>query len=556
MPGLNQVLSGEQINKLCARIGTGVIIRFRYLFLGFVILSLVFGYLGMDRLVFDSSNESLFPETDDLIIQNNHFQDVFGNEEFVFILVESENVFSHKTLHHIRSLCEDLRENLPFVDEVTSLTGIEYIEATGDTLEVKDLVEEEIPTEFSALEDIRRRAMTKPIYMDRILSRDGTKTGILVGLKRLPEHVYLPVGKNFSPLDQADWPPESVIMADRVHTSEPPQKERDKTLEKVADPRKLISPALSVILDRHRHEEIVTTAVGMPILDYEIDRTTERESMKFGLIALVVSVALMLALFRSMSGVVGPFLVVLTTLVVLHGLMGWIGFPVTLVSTVVSILILVISVSYSIHVINHLQAGFFQTGSRVQSLDYAYFHAAWPCFVTALTTSLGFASFLFVPIRPVREMGILCSIGVFITYLLVMILVPIVFSFGRDREARQSPGREMRRDRAMTRWADLVTRRPVALGLVSLACVAVLLVYTSRIRVDTDFLNTLGDRVAFVRDAKRIIDRLGGLYSYEVMIITQEDGMAKDPKVLEAVEAVTQEINGWSSTAVTTSVMH
>ncbi len=263
----------------------------------------------------------------------------------------------------------------------------------------------------------------------------------------------------------------------------------------------------------------------------------------------------MVVLFRSPAGVVAPFLVVASTLVILYGIMGWLGLPMTLVSTVVSTLILVISISYSIHVINHLQTGLLRFGSRSEAIEYAYFHSGWPCFVTALTTSLGFASFLLVPIRPIRETGALCTLGVLVTYLLVMILVPVAFSFGRDREVQRGAAMVKKRSRAMESWADLVTKRPLAVGLASLGVAAVLVAYAFRVEVDTDFLEIMGEKVGFVRDAKHIIESLGGLYSYEVLIVTPADGMAKDPEVLKAVRSISDVINGWESTAVTTSVV-
>ena len=152
-------------------------------------------------------------------------------------------------------------------------------------------------------------------------------------------------------------------------------------------------------------------------------------------------------------------------------------------------------------------------------------------------------------------MGILCSLGVFLTYLLVMILVPVVFSFGRDREERKSAAMDTPGAGFMERWADLVTEKPVALGLASLAVVALLVTYTSRIKVDTDFLKTLGEKIGFVRDAKHIVQSLGGHYSYEVLIVTPEDGMAKHPEVLKAAASLAEEINGWDSTVVTTSLV-
>ena len=104
----------------------------------------------------DSSNESFLPEGDETIIQNDRFKEIFGNEEFVFILVEADDVFDHDVLAYIRELSEDLEEHLPFVKEVTSLTNIEYTEAYDDTLYVEDLIGDEIPEDQESLQELKR----------------------------------------------------------------------------------------------------------------------------------------------------------------------------------------------------------------------------------------------------------------------------------------------------------------------------------------------------------------------------------------------------------------
>jgi hypothetical protein len=63
--------------------------------------------------------------------------------------------------------------------------------------------------------------------------------------------VYLPVEPGFSPLDQARWPADKVILQDRIFTEEQAKQRPELKLSRVADPRKLIPPALNVILARH-----------------------------------------------------------------------------------------------------------------------------------------------------------------------------------------------------------------------------------------------------------------------------------------------------------------
>jgi hypothetical protein len=63
-------------------------------------------------------------------------------------------------------------------------------------------------------------------------------------------------------------------------------------LDKVPDPRKLIAPALKVILERHKTDQYTVKATGIPVGDFVGDQVTSSEGAKFGLIALAASVLL------------------------------------------------------------------------------------------------------------------------------------------------------------------------------------------------------------------------------------------------------------------------
>jgi uncharacterized protein len=138
-------MNNEKINQWCAWIGMNIIIKYKWIILFSVSLIFLLGLIGMQRLVTDSSNESFLPENDETVIQNDRFKEIFGNEEFVFVFIEAENVFDHGVLTYIKALSEDLDKNLPFTKEVVSLTDIEYLEATEDALRIDDLIGSEIP---------------------------------------------------------------------------------------------------------------------------------------------------------------------------------------------------------------------------------------------------------------------------------------------------------------------------------------------------------------------------------------------------------------------------
>ena len=196
-------MNEDRINEWAAKFGMGVIIRHRFVFLALIVPLIVGGFLGMQRLVIDSSNESFFPEGDETRVQNDRFKEIFGNEEFLFIFIEADEIFQPDVLEYIRILGDDIDKNLPFVKDVMSIADTEYMDAYDDVLEIEDLIGDDIPTDRKALEEIKRKALSSRMLVDRIITRDTKNTGIFVTFERMPDYVYAPVGKNFNPLDEA-----------------------------------------------------------------------------------------------------------------------------------------------------------------------------------------------------------------------------------------------------------------------------------------------------------------------------------------------------------------
>ncbi len=561
-------MNKKSLNDNFARYATNIIFEYKYFIFISIFLLLLTGFYGMQRLQMDSSNESFMAENDPTILKNEEFKDLFGSEEFLFILVESDDIFTYETLRLIRELTEDLEENLPFAGDITSITNLDYIEGRDDRLVIDNLIGEDIPTDQNVLNNIRNKLISNKLYLDRIISGDSKMTGIVVDFKRITDSVYASVPDNFSPLDQAKYSSDRVLMNSDLFP------EGGDNHNKIEDPRKIIAPALEVILKRHRAEDTKITATGVPILDYEMDLLVMEEGAKFGLIALLASTLLMFLIFRNLKAIISTFLIVLSSLIVVFGILGWLKIKLSLLALVIPTLILVISVSYSIHVINHFLHGI-EKKSRKEAIRYTFQESTWPIFVTALTTALGFFSFVFVPISPVKVVGIACAMSAFITYILVMIIVPTVFSLSRkeikggynavnmDAAAKGSDTvptndviskNKLNWDRSMIKWSNVVIKYEKNIVFTSLILVIILVISTFNMQMNSDLMQMVGNEVSFVKSAEYITDRLGALYSYELLIEFPEPNMLKKSKVLVNIEGLTEEITGLNSTVNTISL--
>jgi|GEM_PF-4687928 len=127
---------------------------------------------GLSMLRLDNSMEGLLLQKSPGIV-DEAFKEVFGKRDMAFMLVESDNIFSHETLSYIDRVSKNLEKHLPVATEVVSLTHMSYIDVVDDTLRIENLLAEGVPQSRAALSDIRRRVMNRPLLVDVVITADN-----------------------------------------------------------------------------------------------------------------------------------------------------------------------------------------------------------------------------------------------------------------------------------------------------------------------------------------------------------------------------------------------
>jgi predicted RND superfamily exporter protein len=90
-------------NTFFARLAE-TILRFRWLLLLLVFLLTIFAFYEMRTLRMDNSNESFFLEGDPTKLLLDKFRDTFGNDDFIYVLVETDDFFRADTILLIKTL--------------------------------------------------------------------------------------------------------------------------------------------------------------------------------------------------------------------------------------------------------------------------------------------------------------------------------------------------------------------------------------------------------------------------------------------------------------------
>lgn len=520
------------------------LIKHRIKFLIAVVAVTIFFANHLKSIKFDSSNEAYLPKGDKQVEINNQFKETFGNEEFIYLLIRKNSDFTVNDLDQIDQLQETILKKLPFAKDVQSVTRSEMLINEYDELVSYIPYEEGIETYIEAKE-LLSKYQESEIYGDKIINSTSRALGIQITFDEIPKKVWVERGSSFSPLSQANLPADEVVMAEDIKFQD------GENLTAVDDPRKLLSPAINAIVKGFDNEDIEISITGLSVLDFEMDRFTSEEGAFFGLLAMIIAAVFLIILFRSFRALISPILVVILTFIQLFGFLAFVGIPLSLSSLILAPLLLIISVSYSIHIIKQYKRIYTDKVGVQNAVIGALEESFWPCFLTALTTAVGFLSFLAVPMKPIRYLGISAAVGVFITFILVMIIVPILLSVSK-KPIKGS----LVKFKKVTGWTALsgfVQKRALPILIVFAIIAGFGVYYGRKLTVQTDFIQMMGEKVSFVKETQEITDVMGAVYSYEVLIELPEEDMAKNPEVLNKLEDLTNRVEDYSSVKMTTS---
>jgi predicted RND superfamily exporter protein len=468
-----------------------------------------FALTGLPHLQVDTSQENWFLEGDDALQAKQEVEAIFGNEDMGLVLVTTENIFTNENLRLIRELGEELEAVVPYADDVLSIAAFDFTRGTPDGLEIIHLVPENLdtlPTDEASLQDIKELALTKPFLRNRLVSDDGREAWILLRLKPIPA-------------------------------------EPDKNGEL---PAHVMAKTFIEIVKQDKYLPLNPKVGGSQVSDLEKRDFFASETPRLiGTSLFILATVLGLAL-RCWQGVVFPIVTASASIVIVLGVQGHMRVsmdPVTLFLPI--FLSLTLATCYSIHIFNFYLTEFRRTGKRRHSLVFGLTKTGWPQLFSSLTTVAALLTFLAIPLRPIRWVGLTAACLVAVSWLLITLVVPALLSFGKDRAplSAEKLAQGTFLDRVVDFCGKRCLKRPFLILSLFVSFLVVCAVAALNIEVSFDIRRSFGEGVPYVKRMMEIADsKVGTLYSYGVAIELPEPDMAKHPVVLSHLDILGNEI--------------
>jgi len=144
------------------------------------------------------------------------------------------------------------------------------------------------------------------------------------------------------------------------------------------------------------------------------------------IVFIVIAIILLLS-FKSFRGVLLPLLTAGLAVVWTMGLMAVTGYELTIISNIIPVVLLAVGSAYTIHVINSINHN--KLADRKQALLQALRYIIVPVILAAVTTAIGFVSFVFgAYLTMIKGFGIFTAVGTLIALILSLFFVPALIS--------------------------------------------------------------------------------------------------------------------------------
>ncbi len=175
---------------------------------------------------------------------------------------------------------------------------------------------------------------------------------------------------------------------------------------------------------------------GIPMIADDMMSFIKSDIIVFGLGVLAFIIATLWFVFRNLIWVVVPISSCFFSVIIMTGLLGLIGWKVTVISSNFIALMLILTMAMNIHMSTRFiqLRKSFPNKSDYEIISLTTKKMFWPILYTALTTIIAFLSLIFSEIKPVIDFGLMMTFGLITSFIITFTLLPSLLSFLKDNK--------------------------------------------------------------------------------------------------------------------------
>ena len=461
----------------------------------------------------DASSDSLLLESDKDLKYLREVNERYGSKDYLVLTYEPVSSFTdEETIINLQFLKSKI-EKLDWVDSVISIIDVPLLKSSDEPLmerlkNYKTLSYPDIDKE-RGFEEI----INSPIYRDYVISADGKTSGIVVYLK--PDKKLKELIKTKNNFFNLELEGNLNKIQKKNHDIFNEEYDAYKNIYNQKNHQN-INEIRNVIKKYSTNAEVHLG--GLPMITDDMMSFIQRDIIVFGIGVFIFIIITLWLIFKKIKWVVIPLLGCAFSVGTMVGILGLLGWKVTVISSNFIALMLILNMAMNIHVtVRFLQIK--KEFERTNIKDAVYEAASkmfLPIFYTVLTTICAFLSLIFSGIKPIIDFGWMMTLGLIVSIVITFTLIPALLNlFSNSEDSIDQGGEKSKITNALSNFSKGNTY--LIFGT-SLIIIFLSIVGISKLEVENSFINYFDQKTEIYKGMKKIDDQLGGTTPLDVIL--------------------------------------
>jgi len=296
---------------------------------------------------------------------------------------------------------------------------------------------------------------------------------------------------------------------------------------------------------------------GMPYIRTLNAQNIVDEIGLFVLGAALITTLIFFLFFRSFRATFISLIVVAIGVMWAFGILGWLGYEITVLTALIPPLIIVIGVPNCIFLINKYQQEIAKHRNQAKSLQRVIAKIGNATLMTNLTTASGFATFILTNSKILKEFGVVASINIIAIFLLSLLIIPITYSFmERPNKKHLRHLKNKTVDFFVTWMEKTVRKKRVNVYLISLLGLIIGITGIYQIKISGSLIEDMPKSAPFFKDILFFDAIFNGIVPLEIWIDSKrEEGIVR-PATLRRMNQLQETIDEIPELAPSLSVVN
>ncbi len=481
----------------------------KFIFVILLITLISFGYHAKDFRL-DASSETLLIEGDPDLEYLQEISKRYGSKEFLILTyTPNEGMVSDNSINNLLSLKYKI-QSLNWVHSVITLLDIPLLNSSEAPLQdrlksFKTLKDEDVDRERGF-----REIVSSPVFRNFVISEDGKTSGIIVNIKKNSD------SEDFNNKSRD----EIEKLKDQI------KKQNHQNILEIRD-----------VIESYQDIGKIHLG-GIPMIADDMMSFIKSDIIVFGIGVFLFIIATLWFVFRKLIWIIVPISSCFFSVVIMMGILGLLGWKVTVISSNFIALMLILTMAMNIH----MSTRFLQLKesypdkSILELISLTTKKMFWPILYTVLTTIIAFLSLIFSEIKPIIDFGWMMTLGLITSFTITFTLLPSLINFVPKENISLKKYQD---SKVISFFARISQNDHKIIFIITGVVIILSLIGISRLEVENSFINYFNKKTEIYKGMKLIDEKLGGTTPLEVIL--------KFPKEVNTTSDDEDEFEDWGN---------